>query len=115
MARVTFDWRSLKRWFLLFTFVMLAWLMWPVAKCSYGAFKATPLSEAQPHDPSGDPIEEPGFVSKVGGSIKACYRRTPLFKEDWKTYVLVGFAALTVFAYGMAYYEAGKKKSFEDG
>jgi len=117
---VTFDWRSLKRWFLLFTFVMLAWLMWPVAKCSVGAFKDTPLPEAQPHDPTGgaqqpdEPDEEPGFFSKLGTGISGCYKKTTLFgQEDWKTYLLVGFAALTVFAYGMAYWEAGRKKSFE--
>lgn len=120
---VTFDWRSLKRWFLLFTFVMLAWLMWPVATCSLGAFKDTPLPETQPHDQPGgvqpggaqpdDADEEPGFFSKLGTGISVCYKKTPLFgQEDWKTYLLVGFAGLTVFAYAIAYWEAGKKKTF---
>lgn len=118
---VAFDWRSIKRWCLLFTFVMLGWLMWPVAKCSFAAFRDTPLPEARPHDgqeldPAApdEPAEEPGFFSKLGGSISVCYRRTPLFgQEDWKGYLLVGFAGLTVIAYAFAYYEAGKKRTYD--
>lgn len=123
MALVTFDWRSIKRWGLLGTFVMVGWLMWPVATCSFDAFRETPLPAATPHDgqsvdgqvPDAEAVEEePGFFSKLGGSIAACYRRTPLFgQEDYKTYLLVGFAALTVIAYAFAYHEAGKRRTFD--
>ena len=34
-------------WCLLGTAIMVVWLMAPVAKCSFAAFRDTPLSEAQ--------------------------------------------------------------------
>ena len=118
MAFLTFDWRSIKRWALLFTFVMLAWMLYPVARCSVAAFEDTPLSEARPHEQSGVQPEQaarrPGFFSKLGGGIKTCWRTTPVFGENGKTYLLVGLAALTVLAYAIAYWDAGRRKSFED-
>jgi hypothetical protein len=110
---VTFDWRSIKKWCLLATFVMLGWLLVPVVRCSFAAFRDTPLSEAAPHDqPDGEePQEDPGFFSKLGDAIGSCYARTPLLgQESWKSNLMFGFAALTVFAYGMAYLQAGKAK-----
>ena len=119
---IVFDWRSIKRWCLLGTFVMFAWLMLPVAKCSFAAFRDTPLPEAQPHsdtsspaEPGAEPAEEPGFFSKLGTSMKVCYNRTPLFgQEEWKHYLLVTFAGLAVLAGTLAWWEAGKKRSYED-
>ncbi len=117
---IAFDWRSIKKWCLLATIVMFVWLMIPVAQCSIQAFRDTPLSEVNPHDqtppaPDEEPAEEPGFFSKLSDACRICYARTPLFgQEEWKHYLLVGFAGLTVFAWVLAYLDANKRRSFGD-
>ena len=111
MSLIAIDWRSIKRWCLIGTFAMLCWLLFPVAKCSWGAFRDTPLSESQP-TPTAQ--EEPGFLSKLGTAIEVCYGRTPLFgQEEWKTILLFVFAGGAVIAGGIAYWEAGKKRTFD--
>lgn len=87
--------------------------MFPVAKCGFGAFRDTPLSEATP-TPDQPAAEEPGFLSKVGGAIAVCYRKTPLLgQEDWKSYLLFGFAAGAVIAGVLAYGDARRKRTFD--
>ena len=126
-SRIAFDWRSIGRWCLLATIVMLLWLLAPVAKCSWGAFRDTPLPQAMPHETSSptpapapapdaeEPVaEEPGFFSQLGTAVGGCYRRTPLFgQEDWKGHLLVLFAALTVIARGLYYLEQRRKRTFD--
>ncbi|MDQ3336848.1 MAG: hypothetical protein M4D80_16910 [Myxococcota bacterium] len=115
MRAIAVDWRSVKRWCVIATFAMLCWLLFPTAKCSFGAFRDTPLSEQQPTPEAGEEAaEEPGFVSKLGTAIQVCYRKTPLLgQEDWKSYLLFGFAAGALIAGVIAYIEAGRARTFD--
>jgi hypothetical protein len=113
VSLIAVDWRSVKRWCLFGVFAMLCWLLFPTAKCSFAAFRDTPLSEAQPSADGPQP-EEPGFVSKLGTSIKYCYRQTPLLgQEDWKSFLLFGFGAGAVIAGVLAHLEARRKRTFD--
>jgi hypothetical protein len=117
-SRIAVDWRSIKRWCIVGAFLMLGWLMLPVAKCSFEAFRDTPLSEAQPtadpNEPTAPP-EAPGFFGKLGGAIKGCYRETPLLgQEDWKSFLLFGFAAGALIAGVVAHLEARRKRTFDE-
>lgn len=107
---IAIDWKSVKKWCLVGTFLMLGWLLLPVASCSIDAFRDTPLPEAQPHGSETDP-DEPGFFTKVGRATKACYAKTPLLgQEDWKTYLLFGFAGVAVLAAGLARWGPGYER-----
>ena len=111
MKAIAVDWRSVKRWCVLGTLAMLIWLLFPVARCSFGAFRDTPLSEQGPH---GAEAKDEGFVSKLGTATKQCYARTPLLgQEDWKTYLLFGFAAGALIAGVIAYVEAGRPRTLD--
>ena len=60
-SRFDFDWPRISRWCLLGTFVMLLWLLAPVAKCSWGAFRDTPIGAVE--EPPED-ITAPGQADK---------------------------------------------------
>lgn len=106
-------------WCLLGTLVMVVWLLVPVVKCSWSAFRDTPLSESQPtltpDQTDENRVEQSDdFFTKLTTSVKGCYDRTPLFgQEDWKTYLLIGFAALTALTWGLAIWDARRRKTFE--
>jgi hypothetical protein len=106
-------------WCLLGTLVMVVWLMAPVAKCSWAAFRDTPLSETQPSltpsETDTNRVEQSDdFFSKLATSVKGCYAETPLLgQEDWKTYLLIGFVALTAITWGLAIWDARRRKTFE--
>ena len=113
MSAFAIDWRSIKRWCLFGAFAMVCWLMFPVAKCSFEAFRDTPLSARQP-TPDEAAVEDPGFLSKLGGAIKGCYRQTPLLgQEDWKSFLLFGFAAGAVIAGVLAHLDTRRKRTFD--
>ncbi len=102
-GRFEIDWRRLSRWCLLGTVVMVLWLMAPVAKCTFGAFRDTPLSEinptaADPADADTQRLEESrGFIGSVVAAGKQCYRKTPLLgQEGWKKQLLLWFAGATL-------------------
>ena len=113
------DWRHLMRWCLLGTVVMFIWLMAPVVKCSFGAFRDTPLSETQPSlTPSQTDTnrvdQSEGFVEKVITATKRCYARTPLLgQEPWKTNLLLGLAAATLIFWGLRKWDARRRKTFD--
>jgi hypothetical protein len=117
--RFALDWRRLNRWCLLGTAVMFIWLMAPVVKCSFVAFRDTPLSETQPSlSPSQtdeNRVEQAdGFVAKVTTAAKVCYARTPLLgQEDWKTYLMIGFAAGTLLTWGLRRWDSHRRKTFD--
>lgn len=96
------DWRRLSRWCLLGTVVMLLWLLWPVAKCSFSSFRDTPINDVEeangPGQADRDRVEEgKGFFRTWIDATERCYDATPLLgQEDWKTYLLLGLAGLTV-------------------
>ena len=98
---------------------MVVWLMVPVAKCSFAAFRDTPLSETQPtltpDQTDANRVEQSDdFVTKVTTAMKGCYARTPLLgQEEWKTYLLIGFAALTAMTWGLAIWDVRRRKTFE--
>ena len=97
---------------------MVVWLMVPVIKCSWTAFRDTPLSEAQPtlapsQNDSNRVEQSGGFFSKLTTSVKGCYAETPLFgQEDWKTYLLIGFVALTALTWGLAIWDVRRRSTF---
>jgi hypothetical protein len=112
------DWRRLSRWCLLGTIVMVVWLLVPTARCSFAAFRDTPLGQIDPvtNEPAGADkarIDEgEGFVHRFLGGVKACYARTPLFgQEGWKTNVLVVLAGLTVVTWGLARYALRRRRT----
>jgi hypothetical protein len=92
---------------------MALWLLAPVARCSFGAFRDIPISDvpsgeaaetADPNHADRDRIEQgAGFFHDWFAAMKYCYRRTPLLEqEDWKSGLLVGFGGLMVIAWGLA-------------
>ena len=91
-------------WCLLGTAVMVVWLMAPVAKCSFAAFRDTPLSEAQPtltpDQTDANRVEQSDdFFSRVTTATKGCYARTPLLVGNPKFEISVrgwiGFVEFT--------------------
>ena len=118
-SRFDIDWQRLARWTLLGTIVMTLWLLAPVAKCSWSAFRDTPIGEVSEEDAPGQAdkervVEGTGFFSRWGSAIKGCYAQTPLLgQEPWKRNVLLGFGAVTLLAWAIGYYERRRKRTFE--
>lgn len=115
-----FDWPRLSRWFFLFTLVMLLWLLAPVAKCSWAAFRDTPIGEVNEDDTPGQSDKQrveqgTGFFERWGHAIKGCYRETPLLgQQAWKGDLLIGFGALTVITWSLGWWERKRKRTFAD-
>ena len=90
-------WRRLARWCWLGVAVMVVWLMVPVARCSYRAFRDTPLTSIADDSPDQADKERvhkgEDFASGFAGSVKQCYLRTPLLDQEWKSQLLLAFAA----------------------
>ncbi|MDB4956974.1 MAG: hypothetical protein JWO36_4543 [Myxococcales bacterium] len=82
--------------------VMFVWLMVPVAKCTYSAFREIPIGEVDAEQVPGQVDRErlnkyDGFLDHFGSAVKQCYQRTPLLgQQRWKSDLLIGFAALMV-------------------
>ena len=118
-SRFDIDWQRLSRWCLLGTIVMLLWLLAPVAKCSWIAFRDTPIGEVDDEGVPGQAdkervVEGTGFFSRWGTAIKGCYRATPLFgQEGWKSNLLIGFTALTLLAWSIGYFERRRKRTYD--
>jgi hypothetical protein len=99
---VDFDWPRISRWALLATIVMTCWLLAPVAKCGFGAFKETPLSSDTDDVAQADKnrvAEGTSFFETVGHKTKVCYARTPLTDQGWKSDVFLGAGAVTIVAF----------------
>ncbi|HEY5949249.1 MAG TPA: hypothetical protein VIV40_27335 [Kofleriaceae bacterium] len=120
-SRFDIDWQRLARWCLLGTIVMLLWLLAPVAKCSWAAFRDTPIGDVEEQaDNERAPgqadkervLEGAGFFSRWGSAMKGCYAQTPLFgHESWKGKLLIGFGALTVLGWSIGWYERRGKRT----
>jgi hypothetical protein len=98
------DWPRISRWALLATVVMTCWLLAPVAKCSYGAFRDTPLDSSTSEVSQADKDRVAAgrsFFDTLGTASKACYAKTPLLDQGWKSDVLLGAAAVTLLAWGL--------------
>lgn len=99
---------------------MLIWLLAPVAKCSWIAFRDTPIGEVDedqlPGHTDRDRVEQgTGFFPRWGRAIQGCYRQTPLFgQERWKGHLLIGFSALMVIAWSLGWWERRRKSTFAD-
>jgi hypothetical protein len=102
------DWRRISRWAFLGVIVMTVWLLMPAARCSYAAFRDTPLTEYDA--PPGDPAdadktrvdEGKDFAGSWWQAVKTCYDRTPLLgQEAWKADVWLGFAFVSVLGWGI--------------
>jgi hypothetical protein len=79
---------------------MTLWLLAPVAKCGYGAFRDTPLDEEHPTiDQTVHVEKDSGFFNTVGHATKICYARTPIFDQGWRSDVLLGAAGVTLVAF----------------
>ncbi len=109
----------MSRWCLLGTVIMFLWLMAPVVKCSWYAFRDTPLSEADPTlNPSKTDVnrveQSQGFGTQLTTAVQGCYRKTPLLgQEDWKTYLLLALAGATMLTWGLDRWQSRRGKSFE--
>src|SRR3954470_11662294 len=96
------DWRRLSRWCLLGTIVMLLWLLYPVARCSFSSFEETPINDVEEaggpgHSDQSRVDEGRGFFRTWLSATAVCYERTPLTgQEEWKTYLLYGLVGATV-------------------
>ena len=108
MARVGFDWPRVVRYCLLGTIVMLCVLMWPVARCSWRGYMATPISEMDPAASApgqGDQGRVEGgknFAGDVWAAMKACYAETPLLgQESWKSSLLFAFIGIGAAAFAL--------------
>lgn len=116
-GHIAFDWKRLSRYCLLGTFIMFVWLMVPVTKCSFAAFRDTPLSEldanAAPSAVDTNRIDQSqSFVGKVVDSAKLCYARTPLLgQEGWKGNLLLAFAAGTVLTWLMHRWDTRRRRT----
>lgn len=122
-SRFDFDWPRISRWCLLGTIVMLLWLLAPVAKCSWAAFRDTPIGEVEeapdvtaPGQTDKERVAEgTGFFSRWGSAVKVCYRRTPLLgQEGWKSKLLIGFGALTLITWSLGWNERRRRRTFAD-
>ena len=110
------DWRRISRWAFLGVVVMVLWLLAPTAKCSYAAFRDTPLTEydAPPDDPANaDKHRVEQGKDFAGGwidAVRACYARTPLFgQEDWKGDLLIGCMFVSVLGWAVHRRERARK------
>lgn len=108
------NWSRLSRWCLIGAVVMLLWLLAPVAKCSWTAFREVPLSEQTPHGAdAARPPKEEGFFSRWGTSISVCYKRTPLSgQEAWKYNALIGLSAAWLLLGLIGRFERSRKKPY---
>lgn len=117
-SALDFDWRRLMRWSIFGAIVMALWMIAPVAKCSWKAFRDEPLDEAHPvSDTPGshtqDVVEGEGFFTRWGGAIKMCYRRTPpLDQEAWKRNTLYGLVGAAVLFYVLSEMDRRNKRSY---
>jgi hypothetical protein len=100
---------------------MLLWLLAPVARCSWGAFRDTPIGEVEEQDVDTAPgqadkqrvVEGTGFFSRFGSAVKGCYRQTPLLgQESWKGHLLIGFGAAWFLSWSLGYWERRNKRTF---
>ena len=98
-----FYWKRIKRWCVLGAIGMVLWLLYPVAVCSFGAFKDTPIGAVESNQPTaadkGRVQEGQTFIGGWFDKTKICYDRTPLTgQESWKTEILIGLAIAAVVA-----------------
>ena len=99
----------MSRWCCLGTIVMLLWLLAPVARCSWVAFRDTPISDydaerIHPSEADRDRIKQgEGFFDSLRRSTAYCYELTPLFgQEAWKENLMLSFAAATLVTWLLA-------------
>jgi hypothetical protein len=104
-----FDWPRLSRWCLIGTIGMLVYLLAPVARCTWRAFRDTPISGAASESPGDtDQVRVDrgrGFVAGMFEACGDCYQRTPLpGQELWEkqTLAVLGGATLLTFLIGRA-------------
>ncbi len=112
-----YDWRRIARWAVFAAFAMTIWLLVPVARCSYDAFRDIPLSDDE------HPVEitaadknridsGKSFFGDWMHAIKFCYQRTPVLgQEPWKRDLLVGFACVAVLGFTLDNVERRRKRN----
>jgi len=79
---------------------MTVWLLAPVAKCGFAAFKDTPLDEEHPTADETHAAKDAGFFDTVGHATKVCYARTPMTDQGWKSTAFLIAAGGTLVAWG---------------
>jgi hypothetical protein len=97
---------------------MVIWLLVPTVKCSFKAFKDTPIGETDSNDVADtdqDRVKQgTGFWSRWGGAMKECYAETPLLgQEAWKRDLLYLFVALGLIAWTLDRVEKRRRRTFE--
>ena len=84
---------------------MLIWMLVPVARCSFRAFRDAPIGAVDNQSPGQADkqrlVEGTGFFTRVGRGAKVCYLRTPLSSHGWKTALLCVLAGATLVFWGI--------------
>ena len=106
----------MSRWCWLGAIAMTVWMMVPVARCSYRAFRDTPLTSVDDDSPGQADKERvdkgEGFASSFASSVKRCYLRTPLLDQEWKSQVLLALVAAGVATSIVHRVRAHRRKTF---
>ena len=103
-----FDWQRISRWSFLAAVIMLLWLLYPTARCSWWGFKDIPLSETdseslEARDADRERIEEGGnFVSRWLIAVQVCYAwYPPTQQEPWKKRLFLLFASISLITWAL--------------
>jgi len=118
MSPLDLDWARISRWSLLGAIVMMLWLLAPVARCSWIAFRETPIGEVSEESPAATDKERveqgAGFFPRWGRAVKGCYQQTPLFSQErWKTTLMLVFAGVTLLGWTITYVERRRRRTFD--
>ena len=111
-----YDWRRIARWSVFATFVMALWLLVPVARCSFAAFRDIPLSDdthpVEITDADTNRIDSgKSFFGDWMHAIEFCYERTPLLEQEpWKRDLMFSFAALALVGFSLDKWDRRSKR-----
>jgi hypothetical protein len=118
VLRIGFDWGWFVRWCGAGALAMFVWLSLPTARCSWAAFKGTPLTDMHGEEVDSSNadrervVQSRTFFSNLIESTTMCYARTPLLgQEPWKANTLLALSGVTAFAWAMRRYVAWSKRT----
>jgi len=100
------DWGKVSRWSFLGAFVLLVWLLYPTAQCSWGKFRDTPMStELEDSEFDAWRADEEringaeNFFERWYLATEICYAKTPLMGQSpWKGKLMVFLFIIAVIS-----------------